>query len=40
MPNQTRSAVERDAISAIDAYKAAGLRIENNPQHEPLQRRI
>lgn len=30
-PNETWSAVERDAIAAVDAYKAAGLRIENNP---------
>lgn len=30
-PTETWSAVERDAIAAVDAYKAAGLRIENNP---------
>ncbi len=30
-PTETWSAVERDAIAAVDAYRDAGLRIENNP---------
>ncbi len=30
-PTQTWSAVERDAIAAVDAYKAAARRIENDP---------
>ena len=30
-PTETWSAVERDAIDAVDAYRDAGLRIENNP---------
>lgn len=30
-PTQTWSGVERDAIAAVDAYRDAGLRIENNP---------
>lgn len=30
-PTETWSAMEREAIAAVDAYKAAGLRIENNP---------
>ncbi len=30
-PTQTWSAVERDAIAAVDAYRDAGLQIENDP---------
>lgn len=30
-PTQTWSAVEQAAIAAVDAYRDAGLRIENNP---------